>query len=733
MNAAQHRIARTLMLSLLCLVVWHGVANEPALAQRRPNPNGRPETPSQRWLPLPEGGSSDLKQQVQWLQQLKELMSLDTAGGEPPAIPKLDPEQMKALMNAMKELGGGLPNGASPSTPNGISPDQISKALADPGTRERMRQMLEQFSKDRKLPEGNGANDPSSVPFPRKSANGSSRSGEESPDQNPSAQNSSSTESGPDLATMSRRLQELLQQYEQQTGRKTNDSVPENGTTEIGPNAGTLNSPKPGGAQNSLSGSPPATDAGSKRADPTNLNDRGGEPNSRRGPSSFDRPSPSSGTPELGGNGSSQTGIRRSGAVPPAGEFPLGGVERRTPRLGPQPVTPRDTGAQPPSPASPPSLPSSTNPQQTERPGNMQTPGERIPLQPPSSLTTHPRTQSPTTPQDDARNSPSPTPPPGSPPSLNPRPDPIAPRTGTTRPSIDVQSELEQQGFAQTLRKIVEQAREESLADAAGSSNPSSGDRGTTGDGTSENGVTGNGSFGGLESSAMQALSGMLSNSVPGAGGSPVPPPSGQQSQPAAPSPASSFVPQSPVDPPRSSGQMLKAAGEFLSGIAVAPSPTPATSPTSRTASTGASSNPGGGDSRSTMGLLLLLAALGAVWFFAPGLLSAFDKARRAAESTACVVLRSSDIRSRSDVVVAFHQFALRPAMSAQSWWTHRRVERQIADAAPSLQPSIQTLTDLYEQARYLPDDAEFTPDQIGTARSALATCETANGAKQLG
>ena len=88
--------------------------------------------------------------------------------------------------------------------------------------------------------------------------------------------------------------------------------------------------------------------------------------------------------------------------------------------------------------------------------------------------------------------------------------------------------------------------------------------------------------------------------------------------------------------------------------------------------------------------------------------------------------IHPADIRSRSDVVRAFHQYALRPATPAPTWWTHREVERQVAQTTPTLRPAIRTLTDLYEQARYLPDDADLTPDQIGTARRALEQCAAA-------
>ena len=119
----------------------------------------------------------------------------------------------------------------------------------------------------------------------------------------------------------------------------------------------------------------------------------------------------------------------------------------------------------------------------------------------------------------------------------------------------------------------------------------------------------------------------------------------------------------------------------------------------------------------------MLLAVLGLVWYFVPYLMAAINDSHRAV-SLVGGEIHPADIRSRSDVVRAFHQYALRPATPALTWWTHREVERQVAQTTPSLKPAIQTLANLYEQARYFPDDADFTPDQIGTARRALEQCQ---------
>ena len=117
----------------------------------------------------------------------------------------------------------------------------------------------------------------------------------------------------------------------------------------------------------------------------------------------------------------------------------------------------------------------------------------------------------------------------------------------------------------------------------------------------------------------------------------------------------------------------------------------------------------------------MLLAALGLVWYFLPRVVTAVKESQLLRRSSAVgEVTSSAGILTREDVVRAFHQYALQSAMSVPTWWTHREVERQVADTTPALKPSIQVLADLYELARYLPGEAELTPDQIGIARREL-------------
>lgn len=82
--------------------------------------------------------------------------------------------------------------------------------------------------------------------------------------------------------------------------------------------------------------------------------------------------------------------------------------------------------------------------------------------------------------------------------------------------------------------------------------------------------------------------------------------------------------------------------------------------------------------------------------------------------------LLKQGIRCKADVIRAFHQFALKPPHETQNWWTHSRVVDSIIQQYPAQTTRIQLLSALYEQARYLPDDTEFTDAQIQEAAEAV-------------
>lgn len=87
-------------------------------------------------------------------------------------------------------------------------------------------------------------------------------------------------------------------------------------------------------------------------------------------------------------------------------------------------------------------------------------------------------------------------------------------------------------------------------------------------------------------------------------------------------------------------------------------------------------------------------------------------------------IRQPGEIHSRDDVISAFHALALNSRQRVESWWTHRAVATKLAAASPLKKDAVQTLAEIYEQARYLPDDVELPADTIQSARTALIECQ---------
>jgi hypothetical protein len=85
--------------------------------------------------------------------------------------------------------------------------------------------------------------------------------------------------------------------------------------------------------------------------------------------------------------------------------------------------------------------------------------------------------------------------------------------------------------------------------------------------------------------------------------------------------------------------------------------------------------------------------------------------------------LQPSEIQTRADVIAAFHDLALSPRQAVESWWTHRAAAQKLGAESPQSRQAVDTLAEIYEQARYLPDDVELPADRIQSARTALAEC----------
>jgi hypothetical protein len=120
---------------------------------------------------------------------------------------------------------------------------------------------------------------------------------------------------------------------------------------------------------------------------------------------------------------------------------------------------------------------------------------------------------------------------------------------------------------------------------------------------------------------------------------------------------------------------------------------------------------------------LVVIAIAGAIAFFAFRYRYRSDQVRRELLELQ-LAPRIDEIRSRDDVVRAFHALAKQRFKSAQAWWTYGYVTEQFHRALPEHSTPIQTLSGIYEQARYFPIEHQLTTDQIEDAKFALKQCE---------
>lgn len=84
---------------------------------------------------------------------------------------------------------------------------------------------------------------------------------------------------------------------------------------------------------------------------------------------------------------------------------------------------------------------------------------------------------------------------------------------------------------------------------------------------------------------------------------------------------------------------------------------------------------------------------------------------------------RIRGIRSRQDVIDAFHLIALDPGHDTQAWWHHEQVRADLVAKSPSRKEPLEELTHVYEQARYLPDEVALNEQQLTAARQAFERC----------
>ena len=286
-------------------------------------------------------------------------------------------------------------------------------------------------------------------------------------------------------------------------------------------------------------------------------------------------------------------------------------------------------------------------------------------------------------------------------------------------PPIDIAKELEQRGFGNTLKQLVERAKEEAKKPRQPVPNPAdsqeiAGNTATTPADIAN--VLKNATEAAkksdpeLSDSVAKMLDGLkddLAKIAKDAKFNDPPDRSRRDRSMNRPSPAES---NSMID------SLRKSASEILAG----PSRDSNSGNSAASSAASAASNAFSGEFDFTPVLVLagILAAL-AIAFF--GLRHFKFRGNDAAElQFAGPPLKPADINSRADVVRAFHEFALRSAQSVQSWWTHRTVQQAILAKAPEYRAAVETLANTYEQARYLPVEQELSPEQLESARAAL-------------
>lgn len=289
---------------------------------------------------------------------------------------------------------------------------------------------------------------------------------------------------------------------------------------------------------------------------------------------------------------------------------------------------------------------------------------------------------------------------------------------------LDVRKELENRGIRSTLEKIVQKAKEESRAKqqqeaVAGQPGLTPLPQGKTASPASPVGDTKSPSDPGLQKSLGDLLSGLDDNLQDIAKDAKFnePPTTGPRVQ-------DSSRQSQPPKSDSSIGKIRDAASDFFSDLSQAPQ-APAASPLSN-------STTGGDSTRSTDTPL----AIGSLFFVACVLIAVgglvaylMRKPLMKLVSDVTGVTRShsalqpNEIRSRADVIAAFHDLALSPRQAVESWWTHQAAAQKMAAESPQSKLAVNTLAEIYEQARYLPDDVELPADKIQSARTALAEC----------
>ncbi len=161
--------------------------------------------------------------------------------------------------------------------------------------------------------------------------------------------------------------------------------------------------------------------------------------------------------------------------------------------------------------------------------------------------------------------------------------------------------------------------------------------------------------------------------------------------------------------------QAGKKTGDFLGGASK-----PVENIADSVSGGGGVSMPSGPDLSSIAPFLLIAVLVIAAWFG----LKYFESSQPEPALVSNVPTElPATVSTRQDVIDAFHYIASQTPSVKGNWWTHSRVAKALRRLWPTQTDAISELKQVYETARYLPPDAELSPEQVQAARVAIERC----------
>ena len=659
------------------------------------------DSASQRILPLPEGKLSDAQTQMQLLQRLRSLVAAsENAVSEnavksevpsPDDTPTIDDKQLEQLQQALKRFQDLLPLGIKPPDLGSIPKEQLDEAMSNPAMQQQLKKLLEQFSKDGLLPKNGGDDGDSSLPpipqrpgqFPTQPP--TAPPGQASPSAKPGDQSWES------LKNAMKQLSEIAQ------GGKINP--PQNDETNPGVD--------PAGDHKDASTRPVPQPGINIEPQP-----RADQPRADQPRADVQRVEGESHDDEIGNRETQQPSLQAFQDL----------LKRyKDSQRNQQPSSDGTSGPAPDETRPPEVRPGMRSPR-TEDDESAQAPNR-------NGDGSDQRAEQQTRNSSESRSSDK------SLPSVSeflkeqlrkgfPTPGTNEDVGNSRSPSI--RSELQKRGVRGTLDKIIEkakeeskaqrkaqqQAKQESIANQTGTDASRPRDRSSLDAQTKSPGGTGLQKNNWL-TDRLLGMEGEVDELIKDA--------KFQERSAESRQNRNSTRQQSPTDSDSRINKWNDAASDFLSDLSKAPS-----------APAAPRSSSGGDDSDSADAPL----AIGPFFLVGLGLLgimavAAFMMRRPLLKlvSDACGIAgpgrihQPSEICSREDVITAFHELALNPKKLVESWWTHRAAATKLAAESPQQGNAVRTLAEIYEQARYLPDDVELPAEKIQSARTAFSEC----------